>query len=407
MRLKQDLNCNTAYRDTPEGPSRNYVSWMNFGTEITTVNGSTPSWILRDHNGVTFGGYGAHQFPDPFDPDWQSFVHLVADAGMPEWLLAYPDVLGYWTDNEMEYGPLYRYIYGESCSRVFTEWLQGNLSSCAPGAEPSSNQVHADIVELNAAWSSSWHTYAYSSWDDLVSGSDPVRIRGWNDSRVMDDMYAFEREIYRAYCHNVINAIRKAEDVHSTPHKLIILSRIAYLGPGYYADCLKRVMDLFSNFDIIGLNLYPDYNRMRTHYLREYLEDLEDIFVTRTGRPIIVAEFGLGGVDSGVPVARWRPKTVDTQEQRGIGYRNLVNQLFHLPYIVGAHWYMWSNAYYSGGYSDPRNSGVVDDSDDYYISLKIHMASTNWHVNSAYRSGTMSINDFYWHSLQVTVHDGT
>jgi hypothetical protein len=307
----------------------------------------------------------------------------------------------------MDYGPLYKYIYGDACGDVFLEWLQGNLTSLAPGAELPPNQVYSDIAELNSAWSSSLHTYSYTSWDDIVSGIDPVRIRSWTDTLVMDDMYAFEREIYRAYCYHVITAIRAAEDAHSTPHKLIISNRFAYAGPCYYTNCLKRVMDLFSDFDIIGLNLYPHYNRMRTHYVREYLEDLEDTFVRTTNRPFIVAEFGTAGADSGVEIARWRPHTVDTQTQRGIGYRNLVNQLFHLPYTLGMHWFMWANGYYSGGYPDPRNCGVIDDYDDFYTDFTNYMAATNLQVRTSGRSGSFAINDFNWSSLIISIEDGT
>ena len=406
VRLKEDLSFNTNYRDTVYGSTRNHIAWMNFGTEID-VNGTTPSWVLRDHSGITFGGNGAHQFPDPFDLTWQTLVYQLAYEAMTPWLLSLPDLIGYWTDNEMQYGPVYKYIYGDTCSRVFVEWLQGNLTSLVEGAQPPPHQVYNDIGDLNDAWSSSWHTYDYSSWEELASGADPVRIRGWNDTTVMDDMYAFEREIYRAYCHYVIDAIRTAEDAVGTDHKLIISNRIAYSGPSYYTRCLKRVMDLFSNFDIIGLNLYPVYNRMRTHYVREYLEDLEDTIVSTTDRPFIVAEFGLAGRDSGVPIARWRPHTVDTQELRGIGYRNLVNQLFHLPYSLGMHWYKWSNEYYSSGYYDPRNCGIIDDYDDYYQDLVSHIASTNENVNTYGRSGAVTIAGFCWDSLCVIIIDGT
>ncbi|MGY5873760.1 MAG: beta-galactosidase, partial [Candidatus Thorarchaeota archaeon] len=335
------------------------------------------------------------------------FEYLMADAAMQPWVLTYPDVVGYWTDNEMDYGPVYRYIYGEGCGNAFIEWLQGNLTRLAPGAELPPNQVYGDISELNSAWSSTHHTYSYTNWAEIISGSDPVEIRGWDDTAVMEDMYAFEREIYRAYCYHVITALRTAEDTHSTPHKLIISNRFAYAGPCYYTSCLKRVMDLFSDFDIIGLNLYPAYNRMRTHFVFDYLEDLEATFVNTTGRPFIVAEYGLAAVDSGIDIARWRPMTANTQEQRGIGYRNLVNQLFHLPYCIGAHWYRWENEYYSDGYYDPRNCGVVDDHDNYYTNLTDYMVTTNTFVGSYGRTGLFSIRDFYWDSLYVTIADGT
>ncbi|MBD3406943.1 MAG: hypothetical protein GF411_12570 [Candidatus Lokiarchaeota archaeon] len=406
LMLKKDLACNTGYRDTVNGPTRNYIQWLNFGTEVT-IEEETPNWVLQDHIGTTFGANGAHQFPDPFDAAWQDYVYQLANNSMPEWLLEREDFLGYWTDNEMAYGPVYKYVYSEACSRVLTEWLQGNLTSLVSGAKIPPNGVYETIGELNLAWSSNWHTYSYSSWQNLQSRNDPVRIRGWNDTRVMQDMYAFEREIYRAYCYHVIHAVKTAEDAHNTPHKLIISNRIAYDGPGYYSKCLKRVMDLFSDFDIIGINAYPDYNRMRTHYIREYLLDLEDTFYKTTKRPIIIGEFGVAAADTDVPIERWRQKTVNTQIQRGIAYQNLISQLFALPFTVGAHWFKWHNGYYSNGKEDPRNCGVIDDYGNYYLELKNHIYHTNLLTNQANRISSFSIKDFNWHSLYITIIDGT
>ena len=112
-------------------------------------------------------------------------------------------------------------------------------------------------------------------------------------------------------------------------------------------------------------------------------------------------------VDAGIDIERWRPMTVDTQTQRGLGYRNLISQLFHLPYCVGAHWYRWENEYYSNGYYDPRNCGVVDDYDNYYTNLTDFMVMTNSFVGVYGRNGVFSINDFYWDSLFVSIADGT
>lgn len=46
--------------------------------------------------------------------------------------------------------------------------------------------------------------------------------------------------------------------------------------------------------------MYPLYNRERTAYSREYLQEAYEIFSEKPGKPIIIGEFGLAAVDAGL-----------------------------------------------------------------------------------------------------------
>ncbi|MFX0094060.1 MAG: hypothetical protein ACFFBD_20145, partial [Candidatus Hodarchaeota archaeon] len=403
VRAKNEFFFNTEVRNTVNGPTENYIAWLNMGTQASETEAS--KWIMRDADGNGWGGWmGMHQFPDPFDPDWEAYVDAVANS-IPEWFLQDSNNIGYWTDNEMMYGATWNYYWNEACSTALIEWLQGtgNYTNSSLYSQP--NTYYTSIAELNAAWSSGYHTYSYSSFAD-IAGTDKPQIRGWNDTQVMADLQAFERVVYQKYVKTIISAIRAREDSLGYPRRLIMANRWGYGGPSYAADAIERVIDIFSAFDILGVNAYPAMNRARDHYPYEHIKFIEEIIYGKTGRPIIISEFGVSAVDSGIEIGRWRPHTVDTQEQRGISYRNIISMLVNMPWCVGAHLYAYTNYYYEedGVTPNPCNCGLVNDSNEPYPNYSDYIISTNQKVNQCSRTMS-SIDDLAWDSLIITVID--
>ena len=77
---------------------------------------------------------------------------------------------------------------------------------------------------------------------------------------------------------------------------------------------------------------------------REYLTLLHE----RTGKPLLVTEWSVPARDSGLYVnyahLDWSfPQTVATQQQRGRQAAEFLTQLYNLPFVVGAHWFTWSD----------------------------------------------------------------
>lgn len=397
--------------------TENYIEWLNFSTE-TDISAPEDEWVMKDRDGNLLGDY-PHYFPDVFSVAWQENAQneakkLLAHDGEA---LTNPRVLGYWTDNEWAYGDLYDFLWGDTAQLAFADWLQGRNDLPAvdarfaaagstinvdipPGFEHAAPYV--TIESLNRAWSSPYHTYRYQSFRDVFSADKPY-LRG-HDDPVQADLFAFERVIYKIYVDTIVDNIRRVEDdfiarTGQGMRHLIFSNRFDVERPAAL-EALRRNMDIFSRFDVIALNWYPDFNQSRTFQPRAWMEMVLATFFDPTQRPLYIAEFGLAAEDAGVPVMRWRPKTVARQYQRGWAYANLVSVWANLPYVIGANWYQWANGYGDDG-DDPRNSGLVDDAGNFYVPLTDVMRSVNGQVNQLARDGAFSLDDIDWGAVEI------
>ena len=403
-RAKNDLNFNGNVREADHEATEKAMVWLNFSTEAA-IEGT--NWVLRNANGDTFGG-AKHYFPDPFSPAWQA--HATQEVSQIEaWMLEDPNLIGYWTDNEWAYGAMWEYFWSDNCRTALVTWLQGDL------AVPDGFEIetpYPDIETLNAAWSSPYHTYTYTSFNDIY-GTDKPQIRAFDDP-VMDDLHAFERVVFKTYADTVIGAIRDREDEliaeldaegSTGTHRLIASCRIGWEGPGFHDDCLRRNIDIFSAFDLIAVNAYPTFREAADHYPRSQLEAMRRTFHDTTGRPVIISEFGVAARDAGIPVQRWFDRTVNTQSERGEAYRNIATTLANLPWVVGHSWYRWCNAYGEEDAPDPRNSGLVNDQDRYYTNLTDVVREVNAALNAVRRASTFGPDDIDWRDTALPVYE--
>jgi len=407
--------------------THNHIHWLNFSSEAE-INIQPDKWVLKDRNNQLIAGEG-HYFPDVFSPIWQKHAKHEAESLLDNdaWLLSGQQVLGYWTDNEWAYGDIMDYFWGETSKKAFIDWLQGHNDlpsvdltfaeqklkinlNVPEGFELAS--PYTDVKLLSQAWSSQYHQYQYTSFEDILNIDMPY-IRG-HDDPLIRDFQAFARLIYKIYVDTVIDNIRRVESDYITrtgrgSHRLIFSNRFAMERPSGLQD-LRRNMDLFSRFDVISVNLYPDYNQGRTYYPKALLKQLQSTFYEPTGRPIYISEFGIAAEDADncnehpcLRVERWRNRTVADQKQRGIGYKNIVSTLANLPYIVGANWFKWSNGYGTPIGSDIRNSGLVDDNDQYYKHFTDSVRKVNDKLQNIYRQETFNLTDINWEAVELNI----
>jgi len=118
-------------------------------------------------------------------------------------------------------------------------------------------------------------------------------------------------------------------------------------------------------FDVLSINEYYDKPR----------KDLYDDMYTRMGLPYLIGEFHFGTVDRGLAQSLWQ---VDSQEERGVGYRYYQEQGFSHPALIGTTWFSWSDQNL-GGRNDGENYnfGIVDVTDRPYKYMAEAMMETN------------------------------
>lgn len=272
--------------------------------DATGANPGTPQALAAQKGGFN------HAFPDPFDPRWRAAI----ETRMRETLAVVRDqpyFAGWFADNEREHRDLHRYVWSPPCAAALRRFLEAR---------------HATIAALNTAWGS-----RYASFDDLIAKKpDPV-VRA---SAMFEDFRLFSREILREFNATVLRTIRAAD-----PGRLVLSNRFMI---GEIADVLEN-LDLYRDFDVIAVNIYPanleaGLNRAE----RQFLEEVH----RRSGRPILIGEWSVPALDSGLYANPARldwsyPQAVDTQAQRARQAAQIQADLYNLPFVVGAHWFIW------------------------------------------------------------------
>lgn len=428
---RSDLNFNVGWRgldgEDVDSSTENFIYWMNFSS-AATIDAAPEAWVLKDRDGNLIGNFG-HYFPDVFSPIWHEHAlreaqTLTKNGG---WILESERVLGYWTDNEFSYGDLYDYVWGDTAKLAFVDWLQGknDLPSVDEVFVNKGLSVNIDVPEgfeiktpyetldqLNESWSSDFHNYKYNAFEEIY-GADKPYIRS-HDDPVKVDLFAFERVIYKIYVDTIVDNIRKVETDYmeregDSYHRPIFSNRFHLKSPAALQS-LKRNMDVFNRFDAIAVNLYPTFNQTGTYLPYELMQIVKSTFHDTTGLPLYISEFGVASEDGDnydtqpyLTVERWRIKTVPFEYQRGWAYRNLVSTWANLPWVIGANWFSWFNGYGIPFGSDVRNSGLVDDYNNYYPHLTNEVRSVNDSVNHILRSPNFTLESIKWENMDINI----
>lgn len=325
---------------------------------------------LRDRTGTLVRVAKSNCFPDPFNLEWRELIDRQAEMLLTR-LRNDRDLIGYFVDNETGFEGIYRSFYSSAVSKVFVDWLESR---------------YGDVSELNKTWETSFRKFE----DIPIQKPDPDKL----GSRGKKDFLAFERVVVKEYVDFTIATVKKYD-----PNHLIISNRFS-LGKDIYFKQIKAVgekyLDIFSAYDIIALNMYPVNNK--PYFSRKRYEIL-DFYHQHTGRPILIAEFGMGSHESGIePCENWAHRYLDTDRERGEMYGNILPNLVRIPYTVGLQWFTWGNRYgqenmKGGRGNSPRNCGVVDDAGVPYADLVKAMKKVNNQLDRINRDANFSTRD--------------
>jgi hypothetical protein len=253
---------------------------------------------------------GTHTFPDPYDPAWEVALDerirtTVAPVRGKFWFG------GWFADNEATHRDLHRYVWSKHASEAFRQFLVSRFEN---------------IESLNASWGSN-----YDSFDDLIAKKPDPMPRG---GPMYDSFYEFSRELVKRYNAILLRTIRKHD-----PDHLVFTNRFMRSGVNDWIDRL----DLYSDFDAIAVNLYPA--NLEAGYSANERELLR-IVHERTGKPILLTEWSVPALDSGLynnpAKLDWSYEpAVDTQTDRARQAAKVTADLYNMPFIIGSHWFIW------------------------------------------------------------------
>jgi hypothetical protein len=290
-------------------------------------------------------------FPDVFSDRFQEAAEqAAAEQCAPR--ADDPNLLGYFTDNELDWNgwrrgtPLFDYFLAKEATAPGKRALVVQLQERYEGS----------VAELNAAWD-----VDLTGFDGLLQmpALDPGPDA--DAESVAADKDAFLRLVAETYFETCERAIRAAD-----PNHMILGVRFAGRAePIVVAACGHHV-------DILSFNNYS---------YEAPAERMLPIFQA-TLRPIMITEWSFKAMDSGLPNSKGAAIPVHTQSDRADGYERYVEGALGLPYVVGLHWFQYIDQPILGRALDGENSnyGVVDVNDEPYFTLVERMRVVNEQV---------------------------
>ncbi len=261
-------------------------------------------------------------FPDLFDASFREGLNNVAKTKCTA-LKADPWLLGYFTDNELRWGPDWR-----SKESLLESYLK--LPESAPG--------NAEAMKF-------------------------LKERGsFREKLSVADKADFQQKLAAEYGRLCREAILRHD-----PNHMVIGCRFG----GYAPDPVLR-----------GLGPYLDVISYNNYSAKAPLEMLTKL-TSLTGKPVMITEFSFKAMDSGLPNTKGAGKPLATQGERASHFTDYVQDLAALPGSVGFHWFEYCDEPKEGRFDgENSNYGLVKIDDTPWEVLTEQMKKVNAGIES-------------------------
>lgn len=330
------------------------------GWGFNTAGGWSQGELLADDLAVTAvlylsgNDWESGAIVDWFAPAWEQHVRERVDAAVTPWLHD-PRVLGWFLDNEMKWGPDWR-----GAQSLLAAYLA--MDATAPG-----KAVAVDtLLEVAPDAGPRAELLARTTWTDLPAAAITRFL---------------ERAAERYFA--TTTAILRARD----PDHLVLGNReVSVMTRAEVWQAAARHVDVLSvnyyvykeGVDQLALSLSGGVDPTGWFAAQHAL----------TGKPFLVSEFGFRAADAGLP-SSWPPvyPLLATQAERADAYEAYVSGARSAPWIVGAHWFEYTDQPADGRFDgEDNNWGLVNEADDPYPALVERTTAVNARLGPA-RSG--------------------
>ena len=288
---------------------------------------------------------GESKVPDPFTDDAEKKMDDAMTKGLDPHVND-PLIIGFYLGNEQHFEDLARLI----------PTLKGSKVGAKKRLVQMFQEKYKDVAKFNEAWQPK--TLA-TSFDDLIDM--PLSI---TTQAAADDMKDFQDFFTDTYYGMVARVFHKHD-----AHHLLIGSRWQ---PGT-SNSKVLLKNAGKYMDIISVNYY-------TYGIeKDFVQKIHDL----TGRPLLMSEWHYGsGSDAATGGAA---KSVKSQTERGMGYRNYVETIATLPYVVGTEWFSYldepvTGRFFEGYNGESGNVGLISGTDRPYKLALAEMMKTNYDI---------------------------
>jgi hypothetical protein len=347
----------------------NRLSQWNFNT----LGGWSDYGLLADRMPYTLvlylspanwqSGTVADYFSDDF---YDQVAEKIASSVTPR--VEDANLIGWFLDNELRWGIDWRGI-----TDLFAEYFA--FDADMPGkialAQFLRGRYEDDVAAFNTAWSMS-----LADFDELLPMTqiDPFTF----DPVMRADREAFAGFVAEHYFSYSYDAIRTAD-----PNHLIMGCRlVSWTTPIAVAEAAGR------HSDVVSINHYIPWPIFQDAIT--WLGDLVSImnptdmlaqYYELTQKPLLISEFSVRAMDSGLPNS-WPPpyffETLQTQEDRADWFEEYARATFAGGHVVGYHWFAYMDEPPEGRFDgEDSNFGLVDNWDTPWASLVTRMTEVN------------------------------
>lgn len=213
-----------------------------------------------------------------------------------------------------------------------------------------------DIAAFKAGWAVASPMLSFDAFGDIVLPVTTTQAAG--------DMKTFTDLLVDTYYRITTEAFRRYD-----PNHLLLGSRWQ---PGTANnEALVRIAARY--IDVISINYY-------TYAIEQPF--LDRLHAWSPGRPMLLSEWYYGCTDEGLGGG----KEVASQHERGLAYRNYVENTAVLPYVVGHEWFIYLDQPITGRFlpgsrrkydGEGNNTGLVNGVDQPYRDFITEAAKTN------------------------------
>ncbi|TLD71024.1 hypothetical protein FEM03_08905 [Phragmitibacter flavus] len=265
---------------------------------------------------------GIHEVFDPFDEATRRQI----EENMAAFLPAHADdplIIGYYIVNE----PIYEQI------PVIVPSLKGSEHACKRRLVEWLTEKYGSVAKFNEAWG-----MKMGGFEELLEPGLPMTT-----DAAKADAVAFAEVFLEAYMTLVKESFRRHD-----PNHLLLGSRLQPATIKHEWIC--RVMG--RHVDVMSFNYY-------TYGLDK--EFLKQVHGWTGGKPMMLSEFFWSSpTDSGLTGGR----EVGSQQERGLAYRNYVEQAASLGFVVGTEWFTMvdqsvTGRWFSGFDGERANTGLI------------------------------------------------
>ena len=272
-----------------------------------------------------------------------------------------PDLIGYFLDNEMPWWGEYGWkVEGQKTLLEKYAAIPVDDANKPPLEKFFENRYEKNVDDFNKVWGTKLNSF------EEFDGPVTLTVK---TKKQKADANAWAGVIAERYFSVTTKAIRAVD-----PNHLILGARFAGDTPWEVVEACGRYCD------VVSVNHYSKSGDIDRTFL-------DNIYV-KAQKPILVSEYAYSAMEnqSGDPNTKGADTSVPTQQDRVEHFERFTGELLDLPYIVGFHWFEWSDESPKGRFDgEDQNYGLVDIHDKEY--KLITLAHTKLNLSAMARHG--------------------